>query len=324
MKGEGNQQDYGMRIYDLRLGRFLSVDPITAQYPELTPYQFASNSPVQGIDLDGLELVNAQKAPGYMELIYGKPVLKTGSLYQVMRDLGYGVQSSKPPPTIKPRGDEFGYALRRAEHAYQEEMNSRAQLDMVSYGGAGFGQGLARDPVMQMSAMSIVPETGVVLGGLQLAYGVKEGDYVKAGLGALTALGSGSGLFAKSVSRPLFLRSQEAWGGHTIARHVGRTDAELFARLSSDLNIKAASTFNDLVTAESVVLKAIDGNKSRIVRWLSGGGRGNLTLDYSGSQVIGRGITRGESTVSHLTNARVVLKGDAKGGYNGLTAFPQQ
>jgi len=31
------------------------VDPITASYPELTPYQFASNRPIDGIDLDGLE-----------------------------------------------------------------------------------------------------------------------------------------------------------------------------------------------------------------------------------------------------------------------------
>jgi RHS repeat-associated protein len=57
VKGEGNQQDYGMRIYDTRLVRFLSVDPITADYPELTPYQFASNSPISGIDMDGLEYV---------------------------------------------------------------------------------------------------------------------------------------------------------------------------------------------------------------------------------------------------------------------------
>lgn len=56
VKGQGNQQDYGMRIYDTRLGRFLSVDPITDEYPELTPYQFASNTPIMGVDLDGLEL----------------------------------------------------------------------------------------------------------------------------------------------------------------------------------------------------------------------------------------------------------------------------
>ena len=61
VKGEGNQQDYGMRIYDPGLGKFLSVDPITADYPELTPYQFASNTPIQAIDLDGLESCLAQK-----------------------------------------------------------------------------------------------------------------------------------------------------------------------------------------------------------------------------------------------------------------------
>ncbi|MEO6315863.1 MAG: RHS repeat-associated core domain-containing protein [Chitinophagaceae bacterium] len=61
LKGEGNQQDYGMRIYDPRLGRFLSVDPITAKYPELTPYQFSSNNPVSGVDMDGLEWSPAGK-----------------------------------------------------------------------------------------------------------------------------------------------------------------------------------------------------------------------------------------------------------------------
>jgi len=32
VKGSGNQQDYGMRIYDPRLGRFLSVDPLYREY----------------------------------------------------------------------------------------------------------------------------------------------------------------------------------------------------------------------------------------------------------------------------------------------------
>ncbi|HMI02913.1 MAG TPA: RHS repeat-associated core domain-containing protein, partial [Pedobacter sp.] len=54
-KGTGNQQDYGMRIYDPRIGKFLSVDPLQKQYPELTPYQFSSNTPIQASDLDGKE-----------------------------------------------------------------------------------------------------------------------------------------------------------------------------------------------------------------------------------------------------------------------------
>lgn len=61
VKGEGNQQDCGMRIYDPRLVRFLSVDPLTKKYPELTPYQFASNSPIAGIDEDGLEFAYYDK-----------------------------------------------------------------------------------------------------------------------------------------------------------------------------------------------------------------------------------------------------------------------
>ena len=55
VKGEGNQQDYGMRIYDPRVGKFLSVDPLTKKYPWYTPYQFAGNMPIQFVDLDGAE-----------------------------------------------------------------------------------------------------------------------------------------------------------------------------------------------------------------------------------------------------------------------------
>ena len=50
--------DYGFRIYDPRAARFLSVDPLTKGYPMLTPYQFASNRPIDGIDLDGLEYIS--------------------------------------------------------------------------------------------------------------------------------------------------------------------------------------------------------------------------------------------------------------------------
>ena len=55
ISGDGNQYDYGFRIYNPRLGKFLSVDPLTKEYPWYTPYQFAGNKPIWAIDLDGLE-----------------------------------------------------------------------------------------------------------------------------------------------------------------------------------------------------------------------------------------------------------------------------
>ncbi len=49
------QYDYGFRIYDPRLVRFKSVDPLTNSYPWYTPYQFAGNKMINCIDVDGLE-----------------------------------------------------------------------------------------------------------------------------------------------------------------------------------------------------------------------------------------------------------------------------
>lgn len=54
-----NVYDYGFRMYDARLGRFFSVDPVARDFPWYTPYAYAGNSPILNIDLDGLEEVNA-------------------------------------------------------------------------------------------------------------------------------------------------------------------------------------------------------------------------------------------------------------------------
>ena len=64
---EWAKQDYGMRIYDKRIGKFLSVDPLTKKYPELTPYQFAGNNPLYYIDIEG-----AYKYPEGQEAAYRK------------------------------------------------------------------------------------------------------------------------------------------------------------------------------------------------------------------------------------------------------------
>ena len=60
--GDGNIYDYGFRIYNPRLGKFLSVDPLNKFYPMLTPYQFTSNRPIDGVDLDGLEYLSNEDA----------------------------------------------------------------------------------------------------------------------------------------------------------------------------------------------------------------------------------------------------------------------
>jgi RHS repeat-associated protein len=53
VKGEGNSYDFGARMYDSRLGRWLSIDKLYDKYPMMAPYNFAANSPIQAFDPDG-------------------------------------------------------------------------------------------------------------------------------------------------------------------------------------------------------------------------------------------------------------------------------
>ncbi|MES2382897.1 MAG: RHS repeat-associated core domain-containing protein, partial [Bacteroidota bacterium] len=55
--GEGNEYDFGARIYDSRLGKWLSVDPLQMDYPWLSPYNFCANNPIFYIDPDGKKVV---------------------------------------------------------------------------------------------------------------------------------------------------------------------------------------------------------------------------------------------------------------------------
>ena len=75
VKGDGNSLDFGARIYDGRLGRWLSTDLITK--PFISPYNYSSNNPVNYLDPNGednihfIYLISRTYVNG--KLIYAKP-----------------------------------------------------------------------------------------------------------------------------------------------------------------------------------------------------------------------------------------------------------
>jgi len=49
----GSHLNFGARIYDSRVGRWLSVDPHASKYPSWSPYAFVFDNPLIYVDLDG-------------------------------------------------------------------------------------------------------------------------------------------------------------------------------------------------------------------------------------------------------------------------------
>lgn len=59
-KGVGNSLDFGERIYDSRLGRWLSLDPMATKFPAWSAYNFTLNNPILLQDPDGREPTKSQ------------------------------------------------------------------------------------------------------------------------------------------------------------------------------------------------------------------------------------------------------------------------
>ena len=52
-KGGLGWYDYGARMYDAALGRFMKTDRFSEKYVSLSPYQYGANNPVNNIDVNG-------------------------------------------------------------------------------------------------------------------------------------------------------------------------------------------------------------------------------------------------------------------------------
>ena len=54
IKGSGNSVDFGARMLDTRVGRFLSMNPLASKAGDYTSYRFGFNNPIKNIDVGGL------------------------------------------------------------------------------------------------------------------------------------------------------------------------------------------------------------------------------------------------------------------------------
>jgi RHS repeat-associated protein len=120
---ETQTQDYGMRIYDSRLGRFLSVDPLFKNFVWNSSYSFAENDIIRCLDLEGMEKsVYTNKFIDIMnpvlKVIFSSSILKK-SLYSDVRkpeledkiSVYYGIVPNKGYESLDINGNENGFTM---------------------------------------------------------------------------------------------------------------------------------------------------------------------------------------------------------------------
>ncbi len=110
--GTLTQYDYGFRIYNPALGRFLSVDPIGKNFPWNTPYSFAENDVIRSIDLDGLEKVVVFGGADLSSTGVTETTKQTADDIQKFsneNNLGYEVQTFNVAPWNPSQGTAFDW-----------------------------------------------------------------------------------------------------------------------------------------------------------------------------------------------------------------------
>jgi len=109
--------------------------------------------------------------------------------------------------------------------------------------------------------------------------------------------------------------------GHTIRKHVRKTQEELAQRFKDDPNLKWSSSFTDRHTAEAAIAHALDKHRDAVRNWLAQSWPTYRFVVDVGAD-LGRSMAR-NGTMVRTSKVHVTLrKENTMLGYYIKTAFP--
>jgi hypothetical protein len=120
------------------------------------------------------------------------------------------------------------------------------------------------------------------------------------------------------------LQGHEQWGGHTIARHVGKSASDLKARITSE-GVSSASTFATEGAADTAITAGLTAQSRQVSTWVAQkSGPKRLAVKVKTAKTTGISATSSAPDRPHnVTGVTVVLQ-RAKNvcGYKIVTAYP--
>lgn len=137
----GVRYDFGERIYNNRIGRFLSIDPLENKYPNLTPYQFADNNPIYLIDRNGEEPNRSQAANWTRVKAILNNYFNQNAQNKSIHKLRYTEEDAtgkKVGPFGGPKGSRYLYTEKYGwvdlGHFFQVASRTQAEMEKGEYG----------------------------------------------------------------------------------------------------------------------------------------------------------------------------------------------
>jgi hypothetical protein len=229
---------------------------------------------------------------------------------RVLELIGAGVLCLAPEPTMASKSGCVLLAAHGADGSAagaRQAWTGRDTQSLTQQGSAALARFMGMDPgrAEQIGAfVDIVVPLGAAAG-----FGAARVAAIRSGRIHLTEHGAVAG---------------SRIGGHTLARHVGRTEAQLRARLAAEPQIPMASSFSSVRTAERAVSRVLRVHAGTVRSWAQTAGQGSrlsLTLDMG--TPAGHGVLRSSGRVQTLSKVQVVLKHETYDGkpYYVLTAF---
>ncbi|QJP74175.1 RNase A-like domain-containing protein [Burkholderia glumae] len=108
-------------------------------------------------------------------------------------------------------------------------------------------------------------------------------------------------------------------GGHTIERHVGKSEAWLRDRLAREPKLEIASSFRNINAAEWTISEVLQKHSARVSAWAqSTSGSNRLQLVGETGRNVGYGLIRETGKMIELSKFQVFLK---KEFYNGMPYY---
>jgi len=217
ISGFCNHYEFRYRGYDPRIGRFWSVDPLFSKYPWNSPYAFAENRVVDGVDLEGKEFANSttiftKEVSGHLGIGWGfgfdwikgvaldmigitqfsvwggihpgKQNLYPGSPNPILRNaveigLGYGLKFAYNKPTFEEAIEAFSLSM--SGISFKGPIGGGIEFGETQgvNVGIGIGAGMKVGGPSNIKSISLTYKEGLLYWLLGLDFVVKEDEKVE-------------------------------------------------------------------------------------------------------------------------------------------------